>query len=110
MPSSAASAAMAASFLAKPNASSLMLIWKCGHLAPAQHRADGLANCRCSMQLPVRPLNARLDADQFLLGGRQQLAPLACPLLPQQRVLADHQALARKIGAVDLRHVAGVKQ
>ena len=81
-----------------------------GHVAPSQHRADRLADRRGAAQRLARPLHAGLDAGQLLLGGGQQFAPFAGPLLGQQRVLADHQAFARIIGAGDLRHVAVIEQ
>ena len=81
-----------------------------GHLAPAQHRADRLADRRRAAQRLARPLDARLDAAQVLLGRLQQLLPLARPLGGQERVLADHQAFARIVGAGDLGHVTLVEQ
>jgi hypothetical protein len=77
-----------------------------GHVAPSQHRADGLADRRGAAQWTARPLHAGLDARQLLLGAGQQLRAFTGALFGQQRVFADHQAFARIIGAGDLCHVA----
>ena len=81
-----------------------------GHVALSQHCADRLADRRGAAQRTARPLHAGCDARQLLLGGGQQLGAFAGPLFGQQRVLADHQAFARIIGAGDLGHVAVIKQ
>src|SRR3984893_5580342 len=87
MPSSAASAAMLRGFWAKLNASSVMLMWKC------------LAMWRRPSTAPTAwPIAAAPRSG------------LAAPLFGQQRVLADHQAFPRIIGAGDLRHIAVIKQ
>src|SRR4029077_12011018 len=124
MPSSAASAAMLRWFLAKLNASSPMLIWKCLAMwrrpstAPtawpiAAAPRSGL-RARCTPGLKARggapPLHAGLDAREVVLGDGQQLFAFAGPLRSQQRVLADHQAFAGIVGAGDLRHVAVIEQ
>ena len=44
------------------------------------------------------------------LGGAQQILALAGPLLGEQRVLADDQAFAGKVGGRDLGQIALVKQ
>ncbi len=62
------------------------------------------------MQRIARPLHAGRDAGELLLGGGQQLGAFAGPLFGQQRVLADHQAFARIVGAGDLGHVAIIEQ
>jgi hypothetical protein len=50
-----------------------------------------------------------MRASSFL-GDGQQLRAFAGPLFGQQRVLADHQAFARIVGAGDLGHVTVIKQ
>jgi len=40
-----------------------------GHVAPSQHRPDGLADCRGAAQWTARPLHAGRDARELLLGG-----------------------------------------
>ena len=81
-----------------------------GHVAPSEHRADGLADRRGAAQRLARPLHAGLDAREVVLGDGQQLFAFAGPLRSQQRVLADHQAFAGIVGAGDLRHVAVIEQ
>jgi hypothetical protein len=102
---------MLTEFWAKLNVSSVMLIWEMlGHVAPSQHRANGLADRRGAAQWTARPLHARRDAREVFLGGGQQLGAFAGPLFGQQWVLADHQAFARVVGAGDLGHVAVIEQ
>jgi hypothetical protein len=81
-----------------------------GHVTPSQHGADRLADRRGAVQRTARPLHARCNARELLLGGRQQLGAFAGPLFGQQRVLAHHQALAGIVGAGDLGHVAIIEQ
>src|ERR1700730_17117721 len=109
MPSSAASAAMLRGFWAKLNASSVMLMWKCLAMWRRPSTA-ALADCRGAAQRTARPLHAGRNARELLFGGGQQLRAFAAPLFGQQRVLADHQAFPRIIGAGDLRHIAVIKQ
>ena len=40
-----------------------------GHVAPSQHRADGLADRRSAEQRAARPLHARHNERELLLGG-----------------------------------------
>src|ERR1700756_1520659 len=110
MPSSAASAAMLSGFWAKLNVSSVMLIWKCLAMWRRPSTAPTawpIAAAPCS---GLRALHAGRDARQLLFGGGEQLGAFAGPLFGQQRVLADHQALAGIIGAGDLRHITVIKQ
>src|SRR5437879_5558391 len=118
MPSSTASVAMLRGFWAKLNASSPMLIWKCLAIwrrpstAPtawpiAAAPRSGL-RARCTRT--ARPLHADCNARELVLGGGQQLRAFAGALFGQQRVLADHQAFARIVGAGDLGHVAVIEQ
>jgi hypothetical protein len=65
---------------------------------------------RCAAQRTARPPHAGRDARELLLGGGQQFRTFAGPLFGQQRVLADHQAFARIVGAGDLGHVAVIEQ
>src|SRR5580700_3616656 len=116
MPSSAASAAVLRGFWAKLNVSSVMLIWKCLAMwrrprtaptawpiaAAPRSGLRALADRRGAAQRTARPLHAGRDARQVVLGGGQQLLAFAGPLFGQQRVLADHQAFARIVGAGDL--------
>ena len=81
-----------------------------GHVAPAQHRADGLADRRGAVQRTARPLHAGCNAREFVRGDGQQLGAFAGSLFGQQRVLADHQAFAWIVGAGDLGHVAVIEQ
>jgi len=81
-----------------------------GHVAPAQHRTDRLADRRGAAQRTARPLHAGRDAREVVFGAGQQLRAFAGPLFGEQRVLADHQAFARIVGAGDLGHVAVIKQ
>jgi hypothetical protein len=48
-----------------------------GHVAPAQHRADRLADRRGAAQRTVRLLHAGLDACELPLGDGQQLLAFA---------------------------------
>src|SRR5438105_8365634 len=100
MPSSAASAAMLGGFWAKLNVSSVMLMWKC--LAMWRCPATAPTAWPIAAQWITRALHAGRNARQLLLGGGQQLGAFAGPLFGQQRVFADHQALARIVGAGDL--------
>src|ERR1700745_244823 len=111
MPSSAASAAILRGFLAKLNASSVMLIWKCLAMwrrpstAPtAWPIAAALRSGRCAC------CTAGLDACELPLRGGPQRLAFAGALFGQQRILADHQAFAREVGAGDLGHVAVIKR
>jgi hypothetical protein len=70
------------------------------------HRADRLADRRGAAQRTARLLHAGRDARQLVLGDGQQLRAFAGPLLGEQRVLTDHQAFARIVGAGDLGYVA----
>src|SRR5438132_9191241 len=108
MPSSAASAAMLRGFWAKLKVSSVMLIWKClamwrrPNTAPttwpiaAAPRSGRRARCT---RAAMRARSFSVPANSF-----------AGPLFGEQRVLADHQAFARIVGAGDLRHIAVIKQ
>src|SRR5580700_1932101 len=109
MPSSAASVAMLRGVWAKVKVSSVMLIWKCLAMW-RRHSTDRLADRRGAAQRTARPLHADRDACELLLGDGQQLRAFAGPLFGQQRVLADHQAFARIVGAGDLGHVTVIKQ
>src|SRR5258705_1990309 len=80
------------------------------HVAPPQHCANRLADRRGAAQWTARPLYAGRNAREVVLGGGQQLRAFAGPLFGEQRVLADHQAFARIVGAGDLGHVAVIKQ
>ena len=81
-----------------------------GHVAPAQHRADRLAD-RCGVaQWLACPLHAGRDAREVVRGDGQQFRAFASPLFGQQRVLADHQAFTRIVGAGDLGHIAVIEQ
>jgi hypothetical protein len=111
MPSSAASAAIAAVVLGEAervvgDADVEMF----GHVAPSQHGSDRLADRRGAAQRTARPRHAGRDAREVLFGDGQQLLAFAGTLLGQQRVVADHQAFARIVGAGDLRHVAVIEQ
>src|SRR6201981_2785095 len=110
MPSSAASAAMPRGFWAKLNASSVMPMWKCLAMWRRPSTAPTAWPIAAAPQWTARPLHAGRDARELLLGGGQQLGAFAAALFGQQRVLADHQAFARIVGAGDLGHVAVVKQ
>ena len=84
MTSSAASPAMLTEFWAKLNVSSVMLIWEMlGHVAPSQHRADGLADRRGAAQWTARPLHAGSDAREVVCAAGQQLRAFAGALFGQ---------------------------
>jgi hypothetical protein len=79
-----------------------------GHVAPSQHRADGLADRLGAAQRTARPLHAGRDAREVVFGAGQQLRAFADALFGQQRILANHQAFARIVGAgmgCDLRNL-----
>src|SRR5580693_2793053 len=109
MPSSAAAAAMLRGYWAKLNASSAMLIWKC----LAMWRRPSTAPTAwpiAAAPRTARPPHAGRNACEVFLGRGQQFRTFAGPLFGQQRVLADHQAFARIVGAGDLGHVAVIEQ
>jgi hypothetical protein len=54
--------------------------------------------------------HVRRDGVQLLLGSVEQFAALARPLLCEQRIAADHEALARIVGRGDLGKVALIRQ
>ena len=76
-----------------------------------EFRPDGHADLGRCPHAGALAANLGLDARQRPLGRRQQFPTLAGPLVGQQRVAANDQALAGKLlGGADLRHVALVEQ
>jgi hypothetical protein len=59
-----------------------------GHLAPADHRPDRMADGGGAAQRVFCPLHAGLDAGEVGLGRGQRLLALAGPFLDQQWVAA----------------------
>src|SRR5262245_147151 len=76
--------------------------------------ADDLANGKTDLVSPAQGLALALDALlnllQVLLGGIEQLIPLAPALLGESMVLTDDEALARKVRALDLGEIARVEK
>jgi hypothetical protein len=87
-----------------------MLIWKC----LAMWRRPSTAPTAWPIAAPPRSgLRARctraaMRASSFSVAANS-FGAFAGPLVGEQRVLADHQAFARIIGAGDLGHVAVIK-
>ena len=74
------------------------------------HGADHFADFRGATQRVLLARHPSLDLAQVSFSQRQQFVALAPPFLGQQRVLAHHQPLVRIVRAVDLGHIACVKQ
>src|ERR1700730_18471204 len=81
-----------------------------GHFVMIDHRTDRecdfIPAAQCSFLAP----NTGLNVKQFPLRGIEQIAPLACALVGQQRVATSHPALAGIIGRGDLGEIALVKE
>ena len=88
-----------------------MLIWKCLAMwRRPMHRADRLADRRGTVQRTAPPAvrGPAMCASSFSVTANSSVR--LRPLFGQQRVLADHQALAGIVGAGDLGHIAIIKQ
>ena len=81
-----------------------------GHLVPVDHLPDAHADGRRAAQRLALAPGRRRDGRQVLLGGRQQLLPLALPFGGQQRIAAHDQPLAGELLAADLGQVPLVEQ
>ena len=101
----------AGGFLAKLNASSVMVIWKCLAIWRRPSTAPTAWPIAAAPRsgLRARCTRAWMRARSFSVAASSSRA-LAGALLGQQRVLADHQAFARIVGAGDLGHVAVIEQ
>jgi hypothetical protein len=81
-----------------------------GHFVTVDHGADRERDLVPAAQRLFGAPHAGLNGDQLFLGGVEQLASLAGALIGQQRIAADHQALARIIGRGDLGEIARIEQ
>ena len=68
------------------------------HLALVDHLAHPHPDLSGAAQRILGTLRSGHDRRQVLLGGGQQLLPLAMALVSQHRVAAHDQPLAREVG------------
>lgn len=98
-PSSSASAAIFSRSRVNENESSVMEVMKMlAHLVPVDHLAHPNPDRGGAAQRLLGALGGSHDRQQILLGGGQQLLPLAPPLIGQHRVAAHDQAFAGELG------------
>jgi hypothetical protein len=77
---------------------------------PGQAPANGERDLILATQRFFDPPYPGRDGGQLFLGGIEQFAALARPFLGEQRITADHEALARIVGRGDLGEVTLIIQ
>ena len=81
-----------------------------GHLVPVLDATHLLGDLRRQQRGLRPPRHLPGDLGQLFFRGRQQILPLAPPILGQNRVVADHQTFPRIGWGADLRQVALIKE
>src|SRR5204862_154517 len=81
-----------------------------GHLVVVDYCSDGECNLVLAAQWSLLSPRPGLNFEQRLLGGIEQVEPLARSLLGKQRIAADDQALAGIRGRRDIGEVVLIEQ